>query len=112
MINRIGSAFYGPVLAIFTLGILVRTVAGHAALFGFVAGLAANFALARFAPTVSWLWWNPAGFLVTCAVSLAVARVAPRLVIAHWPRRDATVLVAAFILMLALLLAGTTVGLG
>ena len=51
--------------------------AGHscAASHGTAAGrprgwAARNLALARFAPGVSWLWWNPAGFFVTCAVAL------------------------------------------
>jgi len=73
-INLIGSVFYGPVLAVFTLGVLASGVSGNLPLVGLAVGLAANLALGRFAPGVSWLWWNPFGFLVSCGVTLGLAR--------------------------------------
>ena len=110
-INLIGSAFYGPVLAVFTLGVLVPRVTGNAPLVGLVAGLLSNVALARLAPGISWLWWNPAGFLVTGAVTLSICRVPPTPAFGRWPRREAIVLVGAFIVMLAILAgASLTVG--
>jgi SSS family transporter len=111
MINQIGSAFYGPVLAVFALGVLAPRLTGHAALAGLVAGLAANLALSRLAPGVSWLWWNPAGFVVACGVALAAGRIGPRLGIMLWPRREARLLIGAFIVMLAILV-GTSVSVG
>src|SRR5688572_5923410 len=104
LINQVGSAFYGPVLAVFTLGILAPRLKGNAALVGLVAGLVANLALARLAPGVSWLWWNPAGFAVACVAALVVGRVAPRLELAQWPRLEARVLIGAFLVMLAILI--------
>ena len=104
LINQVGSAFYGPVLAVFTLGILAPALRGNAVLTGLVAGLVANLMLARFAPGVSWLWWNPAGFVVTCATALAIGRIAPRLELVGWPQREARVLVGAFLVMLAVLI--------
>jgi SSS family transporter len=111
MINMVGSAFYGPVLAVFTLGVLAPRLTGNAALAGLVAGLAGNLALSRFAPGVSWLWWNPAGFFVACAVALSLGRIAPRLVFARWPRREANLLIAAFVVMLVILV-GTSLSVG
>jgi SSS family solute:Na+ symporter len=111
LINQVGSAFYGPVLAVFTLGILAPRLEGTSALVGLVAGLIANLALARFAPGVSWLWWNPAGFAVACAAALGVGRVAPRLDLAQWPRAEARVLIGAFIVMVAVLV-GVSLGAG
>jgi SSS family solute:Na+ symporter len=102
-INLIGSAVYGPVLGVFALGVLAPRLQGNAPLPGLVAGLVTNVALSHFAPGVSWLWWNPAGFFVACLVSLLVARVAPKLSAARWPRREAFLLVSAFVLMLAIL---------
>ena len=110
-INLIGSAFYGPVLAVFALGVLAPRLVGNAALVGLVVGLLGNLALARLVPSVSWLWWNPAGFFVTCVVALAMSRVAPRLATFGWPRREAAFLLAAFVVMLALL-AGASLSLG
>jgi SSS family solute:Na+ symporter len=103
MINQVGSAFYGPVLAVFLLGVLAPRVGANAALVGLVAGLGVNLALGRLAPGVSWLWWNPAGFTAACAAALALGRVAPRLLPVRWPRGETALLVGAFVLMLAIL---------
>jgi hypothetical protein len=78
---------------------------------GLVAGLAGNLALARLAPGVSWLWWNPAGFFVACTIALMVGRMAPRLVFARWPGRDGALLVGAFLVML-MILVGTAASVG
>ncbi|HEY5611108.1 MAG TPA: hypothetical protein VIL97_07865, partial [Thermoanaerobaculia bacterium] len=105
IINQIGSAFYGPVLAVFLLGVLAPRVGGRAAVAGLVSGVFANLALARWAPGVSWLWWNPAGFSVASLVALLGSRswfAMPRL---EWPRRARAILVTAFLVMLAILVA-------
>ncbi len=66
LINKIGSLFYGPVAAVFVLGILTRSPNQSAAVTGLVSGVGMNLALWLFAGTsVSWLWWNPFGFIVT-----------------------------------------------
>lgn len=110
-INQVGSAFYGPVLAVFVLGVLAPRLHGNAALIGLVVGLVANLALARFAPGVSWLWWNPFGFFSATGVALAVGRIAPQPVFARWPRRETALLIGAFVVMLAILV-GTSAGVG
>jgi len=99
LINQIGSAFYGPVLAVFVVGVVAPSVGGRGVLAGMAAGLAGNLVLARLAPGVSWLWWNPAGFLVTTAVALAVSRARPVVASEHWPRREGALLAAAFLIM-------------
>ncbi|MFO7769439.1 MAG: sodium:solute symporter [bacterium] len=73
-INKIGSAFYGPVFAVFLTGIVFRRAAPAGALTGLVLGVGTNLALWLFAPGVSWLWWNLFGFLLA-AVSVML-----------WPR--------------------------
>ncbi|TAL36076.1 MAG: sodium transporter [Spirochaetes bacterium] len=63
LVNRIGSAFYGPVAGFFALGILFPRVRGAHALTGLVSGVALNIFLWRFfGDAVSWMWWNAAGF--------------------------------------------------
>lgn len=105
LVNQVGSAFYGPVLAVFVLRALAPAVTGRDALAGLGVGLIANLALARAAPQVSWLWWNPAGFLAAVVAALAVSRAPLALRRPAWPRRETALLAGAFILMLALLAA-------
>jgi SSS family solute:Na+ symporter len=103
LVNLIGSAFYGPVLGVFTLGILAPGVGGRHAVAGLAAGLAVNLALAIGAPGVSWLWWNPAGWLATVGAGLALARTGLRIPRLAASRREALLLGGAFAAMLALL---------
>ncbi|MDB4305968.1 sodium transporter [bacterium] len=74
LINRVGSALYGPVLAVFLLAWRSRRADGWSAVAGAVAGLLANLALAAWAPGISWLWWNVVGCVVTLVIGVAVGR--------------------------------------
>jgi SSS family transporter len=66
LVNRIGSAFYGPVAGFFALGILFPRVRGAQALAGLAGGTALNLWLWVFFPyEVSWMWWNATGFAAT-----------------------------------------------
>lgn len=103
LVNQVGSAFYGPVLAVFALGALTHGVTGRGVLVGLVAGLGTNLALARLAPGVSWLWWNPAGFLAAAAVALALRDGTVGFRWPGWPPRETRWLVGAFAAMLVLL---------
>lgn len=108
LVNLIGSAFFGPLLGVFTLGISVpRTpgagVTGRHAVTGLAVGLACNLALALGAPWLSWLWWNPAGWLATVAAGSILARRLPRLPKPAANRREALLLLGAFAFMLVAL---------
>ena len=107
LINMIGSAFYGPVLAVFILGAVAPRVREVHATLGLLGGLAGNLMLAVLAPGVSWLWWNPFGFLVASLTALATARsgLEPPL---WWclPRLQSSLLWGAFVFMLLFLALG------
>jgi SSS family solute:Na+ symporter len=107
LINQIGSVLYGPVLAVFVLGVMAPAVNGRAAMGGLGAGIAATLLLAWLAPRVSWLWWNPTGFavacLAACVLALPRAPVAARAPL-RWPPRESLVLGGAFVAMLGVLL--------
>lgn len=103
LVNQIGSAFFGPLLGVFTLGLLAPGLGGRSAVAGLAAGLATNLGLALYASGLSWLWWNPAGWLATVAAGLVLGRQLPL-----WPRPaanryEAALLLGAFAIMLALL---------
>jgi SSS family solute:Na+ symporter len=105
LVNLVGSVFYGPVLGVFTLGVLAPGVGGRQAVSGLAAGLGVNFALAAGAPQVSWLWWNVAGWLTAVLAGLLLARRGVRLPRPAASGRDAWLLGGAFAAMLALLAA-------
>ncbi len=67
-INKIGSAFYGPVFAVFLAGIMLKKAKPLAAIAGLGAGVMVNLGLWLFVPSVSWLWWNAVGFTIATAV--------------------------------------------
>jgi SSS family solute:Na+ symporter len=103
LVNRIGSLFAGPLLGVFTLGLVAAGASGRSAVAGLGLGLGANAALAAWAPQVSWLWWNPAGWAVTVAVGLLAGGRGAR-----WPAfaasaRETALLGGAFVAMLAVL---------
>lgn len=76
-INQVGSFFYGPILAAFVLGATTRTITARAICLGILGGILGNAWLAFSQPGVSWLWWNPAGFLLTSILAWVITRVAP-----------------------------------
>jgi SSS family solute:Na+ symporter len=71
LVNRVGSALYGPVLAVFVLAWRSRRADGRSAVVGAIGGVGANLVLAAFAPGLSWLWWNVVGFAVAMVVGVA-----------------------------------------
>ena len=82
LVNKIGSAFYGPILATFWLGILTKKASQPGAITGLGTGVAMNiFMWQFFGKAVSWLWWNPIGFftsfIVGYGVSLAFSKKRP-----------------------------------
>ncbi|MCF3652476.1 sodium:solute symporter family transporter [Synoicihabitans lomoniglobus] len=112
-INKIGSAFYGPVLATFLLGIFTRRARGKAMLIGVLAGVAANMLVWISGWPVHWMWWNVLGCAVTVVTALSGDMVwkqandgAPKLPLASRPDREvgwaAAALLAAFGVTLAL----------
>lgn len=105
LVNLVGSVFYGPVLGVFTLGLFAPGVTGRFALGALATGLATNAMLAAFAPQVSWLWWNAAGWLAAVATGTLASRSAWRAPRWSASRRAAWILVGAFSAMAALLVA-------
>jgi SSS family solute:Na+ symporter len=69
-INKIGSAFYGPIVAAFIIGIVFKSVQPKPVFSGIITGVLFNVCLWLFVPNVSWMWWNLTGFLVTLIVAL------------------------------------------
>lgn len=104
LVNQIGSLFYGPVLAVFILAVLSRRATGRSSIAGLLTGLAANVAVWRACPQVSWLWWNVIGFGAAAAIGLA-GRGSATVERISWPRGATISLVGATIVIVALCVA-------
>jgi len=69
-INKMGSLFYGPILATFLLAIFTSGIKAKVMNLGLLSGVLCNLTLWIFAPQVFWFWWNITGCLMTLVVSL------------------------------------------
>ncbi len=67
-INKIGSVFYGPILATFISAIAIKRVTSQGANIGLLTGVAVNIYLWQFVPDIFWFWWNFIGTAVTLVV--------------------------------------------
>ena len=76
-INKIGSAFYGPILAAFIVGVLSQKATAGSITAGILAGVGFNLFLWLAMPGVYWMWWNMTGFLVATGVSFMVSFIRP-----------------------------------
>ena len=75
-INKLGSLFYGPILAAFLTGVLDRRARGTAMLAGVVAGVGINLGLwLGLEDRVFWMWWNVTGLVAGIAVTAIGSRL-------------------------------------
>ncbi|MCC7259666.1 MAG: sodium/solute symporter, partial [Alphaproteobacteria bacterium] len=82
-INMIGSAFYGPILAAFALGILSPRITGNGVIAGVLAGVGLNVYLWIGQPDLYWAWWNLTGFVAAWVVAFGVSMAQPLVDPAH-----------------------------
>jgi hypothetical protein len=112
-INKIGSVCYGPILGIFLLTTIPR-VTPLAANVAAATGVGVNIILWLFFPNVFWFWWNAIGALVTLGVGTTLGfiltagrsrQAAPAVTVARpFPLRESIVMLAMFLVILALCL--------
>lgn len=67
-IGIVGSAFYGPILATFVIGVTYRKATTKGMFIGILAGVFFNFVLHQWFKDVFWMWWNVFGCLVSVIV--------------------------------------------
>jgi SSS family transporter len=75
-VNKLGSLFYGTILAIFLLAFYTKRVGGTAAFLGAVIGEAAVAWCAIFTD-LAWLWWNVIGCAVGVGAALIIQALMP-----------------------------------
>ena len=69
-INKIGSLINGPIIGVFSLGILTKKVNGNSACIGIICGFLCNLYCWVYLADVSWLWWNVIGFIITFKIAI------------------------------------------
>ena len=69
-IGIVGSAFYGPILAAFLLGVCFKRATARGVFIGIVSGVLFNLVLHLWFKQVFWLWWNCFGCLVSIFIGL------------------------------------------
>lgn len=73
-VNKIGSLFYGPVIATFTIAILFKRIKRRAMNTGLIAGVLTNMYLWLFTSEwLFWFWWNVTGALATFTIAWLVS---------------------------------------
>jgi len=72
-INKIGSAFYGPILAAFLVGVLSERATAAGIYIGVLAGVGYNLVLWVGFPETFWMWWNLFGLVITVVVTFLVS---------------------------------------
>jgi len=72
-VNKIGSALYGPVMAVFLIAILWKRRTILSTNIGFLSGVLLNLYFWQYQPGLFWMWWNLIGLLVTLAVAILLS---------------------------------------
>ncbi|MEO1449786.1 MAG: sodium transporter, partial [Bacteroidota bacterium] len=109
-INKIGSVFFGPILATFMLAILSKRAHARAANIGLLAGVALNLYIwLGVGNGLFWIWWNFTGAMTTLTVGLLASYLIPADHIKplpgeprEWLRWQNVVLLGYFLLMIGI----------
>lgn len=76
-INKIGSVFYGPILACFVTGIWLSQVKSRHINLALAMSVTTNIILWLFVEQVFWFWWNAIGFASCIGTALVISKVQP-----------------------------------
>lgn len=74
LVNKIGSMLYGPICAVFIIGMVTtKKIHQHVIIGGFVTGILVNVCVWQFLPSVSWMWWNVTGFVAAILIPIILS---------------------------------------
>ncbi|MCB0551599.1 MAG: sodium:solute symporter [Phaeodactylibacter sp.] len=76
-INKVGSVFFGPILATFLLAIMTKKTHALGANIGLAVGVIINVFLWLAVEDVFWFWWNFIGAAVTLSLGYGLSLVLP-----------------------------------
>ena len=72
-INKIGSAFYGPILASFLIGVLSKRANATGIFVGVIMGVVFNLFLWLNIKELFWMWWNLLGLLISVVTTIIIS---------------------------------------
>ena len=78
VINKVGSIFFGPMLAAFMLALLTKRTHALGANIGIVVGVLLNMYLWLYVPQVFWFWWNAIGCVATFVTAFVISTIIPK----------------------------------
>jgi solute carrier family 5 (sodium-dependent multivitamin transporter), member 6 len=106
-INKVGSAFYGPIVATFILAILSKKVHALAINVALLTGVAVNVYIWVSGVPIFWIWWNLIGAVITFGTAYLLtymiarpAKVTLGREPLNWMRKENFILVAFFAAMI------------
>ncbi|MEO0573262.1 MAG: sodium:solute symporter [Bacteroidota bacterium] len=108
VINKVGSVFYGPILAAFVLAILTKKTHALGANIGIIVGVLFNMYLWLYVPEVFWFWWNAIGCVVTMIVAWVISVLIKKKVndglevVFYSGKKEVGILVGFFIIIIIL----------
>ncbi len=76
-INKVGSAFYGPIVATFILAILTKRTHTLGVNIGLVLGVVVNIIIWQSGIPIFWIWWNFIGAVITLSVGYGLSLLIP-----------------------------------
>jgi SSS family transporter len=77
-INKIGSVFYGPILATFLAAIQFKSIHARGINIGLIVGVGVNVYLwLVVGDNIFWFWWNAIGAIVTLGVGFLASMIIP-----------------------------------
>jgi len=76
-INKVGSAFYGPIVATFILAILTKKTHAVGVNIGLILGVVVNIIIWRSGAPIFWIWWNFIGAAITLSVGYGASLLIP-----------------------------------
>ncbi|MEO1714433.1 MAG: sodium/solute symporter, partial [Bacteroidota bacterium] len=77
-INKVGSAFYGPIVATFILAILSKKTTTIGINIGLLVGVSVNLYIWQSGQPIFWIWWNFIGAAITLSLGYFLSLVLPK----------------------------------
>lgn len=110
-INKIGSVFFGPILATFIAAILIPRIDSRGINSGLLVGVALNIVLWLGVPELFWFWWNATGAITTLGIAWSISVLWPLpgvsrknvqpVLVWHWPSMLVLTLAFGFMVLFA-----------